>query len=1101
MSRMRQTLRVGLLLLLVAVTSVLPDAAADIVTFVAAPLELSWLETYGTLTIGTPDGLVFSQDFQGGSGISFNPLGQANYQAPDGSYTWQGVLGQPSAVNADLRAAAATSRAGDGDPHLDAAHRAASARATMIQSGAFQVLNGAIVPSDAVEPGVPSRGAGPRGMTTDAPRQAQWIHDDPAIRQVDQMIADDLVVQGSACIGLDCVVSESLGFDTIRLKENSTSTFPNHDCQLTANDSASGGANKFSIENITAATVPVTVTGSAPTNSIFVDSTGRVGLRTATPVLDLHTATSNTPAHRFEQNDSGGFTAHTWDVAGNEANFFIRHVTGGSSLPFRIRPGAPTSSIDISASGSIGIGTPASLYKLDVVGEINLPAANTYRRGGVALAMRQARPQGILYVGPAGNDSNDGLTPLTALATITKAVNIIQTLWDNLGTNPQIRLLPGSYTEDILVAGSAPGGSDILVNIISSTGNIADVTWHGHIFVTDGAIVTIDHVTLGNPAAGLIDCTQGATVDVGEVKITAVNGNVFSAGNRCTLNVNAPTEIAGNATALFVAGGAGAQTLVATTITISANVAIGITAYALRGGIVDLSPATFALGGHTVTGQRWIATDYGIVQTPSAADSFIPGTSPGLSLAGGYAFSHPVSLYPGAVGIGTTTPNLAGFGAGVTVVTVESTGQRGVLELANSSTGTSGVAGQMTFNNGATQLAALLATADGAVTSGAFGFYTNDSGGGLVDRLHIKASGAVGINTVSPDARLTVSGLPLGAAFRAAPSEAVAHFVAADNTNSSVMVDAFNGAAAYQGRSARGTAAVPSASGLNDQLNALIGFGFGATGYSATARGGLGIYALGTWTDSSQPTGVTIFTTPSGSTTVAERVRVDAAGSVGIGTARPTELVHMSSSATTGTALRVQNTDAGGGNYRLLASGTGNTGGAGKFHIFDETAAAFRVSLDGTGNVGIGTASPAVQLHTTAGVRFAGVANCSSGIQSNANGDLSCIVSTREAKNVAGDLAPQVALANVMALRPRVGSYKSTPEALEHWLIAEETAAVDAALVGLADGKPYTVKTQNVVADLIAVVQLQQRRIEDQQRLIERQQQRLEALERAAVVK
>ena len=103
--------------------------------------------------------------------------------------------------------------------------------------------------------------------------------------------------------------------------------------------------------------MPFTVTGSAPTNSIFVDSTGRVGFHTATPVLDLHVATGNTPALRLEQTSAGGFTAQTWDIAGNEANFFVRDVTGGSRLPFRIRPGAPTSSIDIAATGKVGIGT------------------------------------------------------------------------------------------------------------------------------------------------------------------------------------------------------------------------------------------------------------------------------------------------------------------------------------------------------------------------------------------------------------------------------------------------------------------------------------------------------------------------------------------------------------------------------------------------------------------------------------------------------------------------------------------------------------------------------------------------------------------------
>jgi hypothetical protein len=80
----------------------------------------------------------------------------------------------------------------------------------------------------------------------------------------------------------------------------------------------------------------------------------------------LHINESDTPDIRLEQNSSGGFTAQTWDIAGNEANFFVRDVTGGSRLPLRIRPGAPTSSIDISASGNVGIGTASPSALLDV---------------------------------------------------------------------------------------------------------------------------------------------------------------------------------------------------------------------------------------------------------------------------------------------------------------------------------------------------------------------------------------------------------------------------------------------------------------------------------------------------------------------------------------------------------------------------------------------------------------------------------------------------------------------------------------------------------------------------------------------------------------
>jgi hypothetical protein len=386
----------------------------------------------------------------------------------------------------------------------------------------------------------------------------------------DQVIPDDLIVQGSTCVGLDCVNNESFGFDTIRLKENNTrikfddtsvsAGFPANDWQLTANDSASGGLNKFSIENTTLATVPFTVVGAAPTNSLFIDSSGRMGIKTSTPGLNIHIATGDTPAQRLEQTAAGGFTAQTWDIGANEANFFVRDLTGGSRLPFRVRPGAPTSSIDIAASGNVGFGTPSPTL--------------------------------------------------------------------------------------------AAGSSDRVLVV------------------------------------------QGAT-----------------------------------------------------------NPIVAIT--------------------NTTAGKQW-------------------------------------------------------------------------------------------------------------------GWYV-DSGGNLI--------------------------------------------------------------------------------------------------------------------------------------------------------------------------------------------------------AFDTASAANRVAISTAGNVGVGTITPAAQLHTTGSVRFAGVASCGSGIQSNASGDLSCIVSSRQFKNISGDLAPKVALANVMALRPQTGSYKDTPDVPEHWLIAEEVAAVDPALIGLSDGKPHVVKTQNVVADLIVVVQ-------QQTTLLERQQQRIDALER-----
>jgi hypothetical protein len=200
----------------------------------------------------------------------------------------------------------------------------------------------------------------------------------------DVVTPDDSIVQGSLCVGLDCVDGESFGFDTIRLKENNTRIhfqdtssspgFANTNWQLTANDNVSGGLNKFSIEDLTAATVPFTVVGAAPTDSLYVDNVGRVGLGTSTPMLKFHMVVGDTPGLRLDQNNSSGFTPQVWDVAGNEANFFVRDLTGGSRLPFRIRPGAPTSSIDIAASGYIGFGTASPAARIDVLNNAPLAA-------------------------------------------------------------------------------------------------------------------------------------------------------------------------------------------------------------------------------------------------------------------------------------------------------------------------------------------------------------------------------------------------------------------------------------------------------------------------------------------------------------------------------------------------------------------------------------------------------------------------------------------------------------------------------------------------------------------------------------------------------
>jgi hypothetical protein len=126
--------------------------------------------------------------------------------------------------------------------------------------------------------------------------------------RADNVIADDNIVQGSECVGLDCVLNESFGFDTLRLKENNVritfndtsvggSAFPQTSWTLAANDSASGGLNRFMLQDISAGTTPFDVRGAAPTGSLVVPATGGIATNGAlTQGADPAAAGTATPA-------------------------------------------------------------------------------------------------------------------------------------------------------------------------------------------------------------------------------------------------------------------------------------------------------------------------------------------------------------------------------------------------------------------------------------------------------------------------------------------------------------------------------------------------------------------------------------------------------------------------------------------------------------------------------------------------------------------------------------------------------------------------------------------------------------------------------------
>jgi len=358
-----------------------------------------------TLSVIGPDGESYTKEFKGGSSPEFSLTNKKGERRPDGQYIYELRLTPNFGAEVKEALKAARENGNEAEVTRELKKRGQLSQ-PMVQSGGFAVLNGVVIVAGAQE-SAPARGAAlqrpaapatapatPVAATTSGRANVKIRRNHAAfLNFFDFVIADDLIVQGSACVGLDCVDGESFGFDTIRVKENNTriqfddtstsAGFATNNWQIRANAQGSGGGaflafvDQGATGNSETGTLVFQVDAGAPANSLRVSSGGNVGIGTATPVLDLHANTTDTPAIRLEQNNAGGFTAQTWDIGANEANFFVRDVTSGSRLPFRIRPGAPTSSIDINASGNVGIGTASPAGKMHIFGGIDAGSTNS----------------------------------------------------------------------------------------------------------------------------------------------------------------------------------------------------------------------------------------------------------------------------------------------------------------------------------------------------------------------------------------------------------------------------------------------------------------------------------------------------------------------------------------------------------------------------------------------------------------------------------------------------------------------------------------------------------------------------------------------------
>jgi hypothetical protein len=228
------------------------------------------------------------------------------------------------------------------------------------QFGTFTIENGRFV--------------APAG-SVDGQRQASVKVDEREDNR-DQVINDDLIVTASACVGEGCQDGELFDSNTMILKENvvrlkfiDTSTAandPTNDWAFTINDAFVGGAEKFSIEDITARTFPLTIEAGAPSNTLYADDNGLVGMGTSTPLADLHILDDDSPTLRLQQDTSSGFTNQIWDLRANDDAFSILDGTNGGREALKIRIGALDNLLVLDSDNNVGVGTGDPTSKLHV---------------------------------------------------------------------------------------------------------------------------------------------------------------------------------------------------------------------------------------------------------------------------------------------------------------------------------------------------------------------------------------------------------------------------------------------------------------------------------------------------------------------------------------------------------------------------------------------------------------------------------------------------------------------------------------------------------------------------------------------------------------
>ncbi len=702
-------------------------------------------------------------------------------------------------------------------------------------------------------------------------------------------------------------------------------------------------ANALSYHFLTSSAEKVTILNS-----------GNVGIGTSSPgnLLQLHSASSNPGVWM-----SGGTITQPFTSVGftPEINANVSGTWGQSNATYgglqvnSFTTNGNANTIGLTLQGHIGSASPSDDAPAIVIAgwKSNGSTGRSAMSGTNTVLQVRAGSTNLVTVQGSGNVGIGTTTPATALQINTSSLEVARLVGTN-ATGGYLSFFGNTSTVSGFLGsdGAVSGGGG------ASVSDFGFRTPGGMVFRTGGAAARMTILSTGYVGVGTTTPTAALHVNGGDMHFgdsTNVARNFYAIRNAVAVGGFSTSN---SVFSLF--GGAVATPML--TLIGSGNVGIGTAAPAAM-----LEIATTTTDGATLrltnsdtavaAGEALGSLDF-YSSDASTSGAGIRAYLKAVENDGGVGRSYDLALGTGAaaaateklritssgnVGIGTTTPG-AKLQIGSSSVTPVASATPDAISLGNMYSTTAGSNLKLkVYESGSVSLglgvSALSLDVVAGQTGAGINFYTN---AGSTAKMTISSTGNVGIGSTTPGSLLSV----LNSALTTYATSVISSSVSSLETVNSSNV-----------------------SGQTSTLK------LRASSNGGTVAGIAGISAVQTdWTANSAD--IAFQTNSLGA--IGERMRITAAGNVGIGSSTPVS--KLSVAGTGDITAEIQTTSSTNAAGIKLTGGTqtwgvysiGSSGvKSGALGFYDHGSSAWRLLLDNAGNVGIGTTSPLHMLSVT----------------------------------------------------------------------------------------------------------------------------------------